>query len=111
MGDHAARADDAAFANAHAGVDVRACAHPHAVANMHRLGPAGAGGALVRVDGVVAGVDAYARGQQHVVANGDAAAVQHHAVIVGVEVLADLDIATKFAAEGRLQVRAIAHFT
>lgn len=87
--DHAARTDDGNVANVHSRVQVAARANPDPAGNPHLPGKTATCRALGGMDRMVGRVDTHAPGPQHVVADMDAAGVEHDAVEIGVEVVAN----------------------
>lgn len=80
LGDYAASANDAVIADGDPRQDQGAGADPHIVPNGHRVGVFQPGQTLLHVHGVLFCDNADVRGNKHVVANGDFAAVHELAV-------------------------------
>lgn len=98
---HAARADHRVAADAHAGQHRHRRADPHIVAHRDGVGVLQAPVALPGVQGMARrGKDAVGR-DEHIVAEHHLRAVQDDAVVVGIKILADLDVAAVVAPEGR----------
>ena len=54
-------------------------------------------------------IDPYPRAEQHIVADFNAAAIEHDAVEVRIEVVANRDVEAEFAAEGRLEIGPVSY--
>ena len=78
---------------------------------MDGLAVAAAANSLLRIGGVVGGIEAHVGAQQGVLADGDLGAVQDHATKVDVDVVFDVDIGAKLALEIGLDPNTLANRT
>ena len=99
--DHTAGCDDGIVADGHAGGDGHAAANPHVVADGDGPGIFEPLVATLHIDGVAGSIEAHVGGNEYVVADGDGGLVEHHAVEVGKEVFAYVDVVAVVAQEGR----------
>ena len=105
---YGAGADHHIVADGHAGADDHIAAEPYVIADGDRACTFRPGCAYRRVDGMIRGVQAYARPEEHAIADGDPRHVKEDAVHVGVEVVADIGVAPVVAVEWRFEERALA---
>src|SRR5690606_21620145 len=106
-GDDAPCGDHGAVADPHAREKDGASANPDVLANVHGLSgshlpPQGS------IDGMDGGVDLHRRAEEAVAADAHPAYVQEDAAEVEIDALAELDVRSVVAVEGRLQPNAVA---
>src|SRR5690606_27614649 len=106
-GHHAAGADHGPVTDAHAGEDQRAAADPGILADLDRpaVFPAAA---LLRVQRMQRREDLHAGAEQREAADAHRADIEHHAVEVEEDALAEFDVGAVVAPEGRLHPDAVA---
>ena len=107
---HTAGADHGIFANRYAPHDVNTCANPHVVPDDNGPGITVASLSALWIERMVRRVESHVRPNQHMVANHDFVAVEHHTVEVGKEIITDRDVPSEFAAEGRFKMYVPSHF-
>src|SRR5690606_27654202 len=98
---HAPGADHAARADAHSGVHDRAAAYPYIRPYLHRLAEL-LSPARLRVERMHGRVDLHGRTEHRVLADAHRAYVEHDAVEVEEDPLAQLDVRAVVAVERRL---------
>ena len=92
LGDHAAGTDDTVVADAYPGEDTYVSADPYVIADGNRVGMFQTGIPLLLVQRVSGRVDAYMRGDEHIVSDGDPGPVEDDQVGVGKEIVTDMDV-------------------
>lgn len=78
--------------------------YPYSVSNPNGFGIASPSRPLIRIYGVIRRVDSYAWPEKHIVANENAATVQHYAIEICVEVIAYVYVLPKLTAKSRFKV-------
>lgn len=105
--DNGTRSDNGIVADRDARIDDGTPANPYIIADAHRLAAFDTGEPLLDIERMSRCIDVDARAHQAIVANANVADVEEHAIEIGEEIVADVDIIAVVAAEVRLDIQMI----